>query len=88
MEINTVQTHTPAITPLQSPEATGTHAQETNTTENRQSPAATEAYRVSISAEARAEGETAGASTNGEEAQETETQETAEQVYTNTGVIA
>jgi len=88
MEITTVQTQTAVITPLQAPEETTTPAVDTNTT-TRQSPVATEAYRVNISAEARAEGEMAGeTSTGSEEAMETAAQETGEQTYTNTGEIA
>lgn len=87
MEITNVQTHETAITPLQAPEEIVTPAEDSSTT-TRQTPAPTEAFRVNISEEARAEEETEDETTENEEAFEAAAQEAAEQTYTNTGEIA
>lgn len=81
MEVDNVQTQTAAITPLRTPEETEASAQET--TEKKaaetKAPVVTEAYRVSISDEAREEEEAAN---------NVETQEATEQLYTKEGTIA
>ncbi len=87
MEVNTVQTQTTAITPLQTPEETGTNAPETKEAKTTPPPAATEAYTVNISDEAKAAEETARASAD-EEAQETAAKEASKSVYTDAGTIA
>ncbi len=87
MEVNTVQTDTAAIAPLQTSEETGTNTPETNEEQTTPTPAATEAFTVSISDEAKAAEETARASAD-EEAQETAAKEAAENVYTDAGTIA
>lgn len=82
METTNVKTNETAITPLQAPDETITPAEDSSTA-TRQAAAPTEAFRVNISEEARAEEET-----EDEEALEAAAQGVTEQTYTNTGEIA